>query len=172
MHIRSAVYEDAACLSALSIEVWLHTYAKEGIPKSWADYVLQHFAIENFQKTLNGPQEHIWLAEVSEDKGILGYLRLTETDRSLAGRSLGPEIETLYIRHHHKRSGVGAGLLVHAMQFAQDQKMPGIFLTVNEENEAAVAFYRSQGFSEIGEDWFSLSDQRYRNLVMALQLKT
>ena len=172
MRIRPAVYEDASCLSTLSMEVWLHTYAKEGIPKSWADYVLQHFDIEKLRETLSDSQEHIWLAEAPYGKGILGYLRLTETERSYEGRRLGAEIETLYIRHHHKRCGVGAALLVQAIRFAQDQKMSGIFLTVNEENESAIAFYESQGFNEIGEDWFSLNDQRYRNLLMALQLKT
>lgn len=46
---------DAANLAALSIEVWLHTYARDGIRQAFSDYVLREFTAERFAAHIADP---------------------------------------------------------------------------------------------------------------------
>ena len=46
MQVRAARAEDASSLAALSIEVWLGTYLKQGISAHFADYVLETLTAE------------------------------------------------------------------------------------------------------------------------------
>ncbi|MCV6576505.1 MAG: GNAT family N-acetyltransferase [Cohaesibacter sp.] len=161
MALRLAYRDDATILAALSIEVWLDSYAKEGVPLSWAEYVLSHFSPETLQKRLDDPDSFMWLIE--EKAFVKGYIRITKALRDW-------EIDTLYIRRHHQGQGLGKQLLHHALKAAKAQKAETVCLTVNDQNQKAIDFYRQQGFVECGEDWFCLDQAQYCNLVMSHNL--
>jgi methyl coenzyme M reductase alpha subunit len=49
MAIREASIDDASSLAALSIEVWIGTYLRNGVSKFFADYALSTFTTQIFE---------------------------------------------------------------------------------------------------------------------------
>jgi diamine N-acetyltransferase len=75
--IRKAEERDASSLAALSVEVWLNTYLREGVSSLFADYVLSEFTAAKFRESIYDPNLAIW---VSENRiGIDGFVRLCST---------------------------------------------------------------------------------------------
>jgi len=58
--IRLAEERDASSLAAVSIEVWLNTYLREGVGAFFADYVLAEFTAQKFRDAIRDPNMAIW----------------------------------------------------------------------------------------------------------------
>jgi putative acetyltransferase len=86
------------------------------------------------------------IEELASD-AVEWWVLIVSTD-SLAGfLGVGPHtIEALFIDPAHQRRGGGALLVAHAQMLAGDGALT---VEVNEQNDAAVRFYRSQGFAVI-----------------------
>lgn len=59
MNLRPAQAADASSLAALSIEVWLGTYIRNGVNGFFADYALTQFTTERYRAWLDDPDEHV-----------------------------------------------------------------------------------------------------------------
>ena len=156
-------------LAALAIEVWLQTYAKQGIPALYADHVLGQYTIAAMTEQIEAKSSHVWVAsniDPTLGDALLGYLVWEEQATAPFDACPASEITTLYIRERHKRLGLGSALLQACYREAVGRGLDALFLTVNDENMPAIAFYRHMGFEEIGEDFFTLQSERYRNLVL------
>lgn len=71
MLIRHGERRDAENLSALAIQVWLHTYATEGISPLISRYVLSEFTPEKFEALLSNDSSTVLVAESNEN--LVGY---------------------------------------------------------------------------------------------------
>lgn len=164
---RNALSGDAVRLAALSIEVWLNTYAKSGISNIFADYVLQRFTSENFQSIIADAERQVILCE--EDDRLLGYIALdykpTLPD-SLTTRTGSAEITTLYVRSRHAGRGIGKALMQQARNAASARNLGHIWLSVLHDNQRALNFYQQQGMERQGSVWFELSGERHENFVL------
>ncbi len=67
MHIRPGQPEDAENLAALAIQVWLHTYATEGISSTISSYVLSEFTPKRFVALLSEPTSALFVAESQDN---------------------------------------------------------------------------------------------------------
>lgn len=165
MNIRLAQKTDASSLAAISMEVWVGTYLREGVNAFFADYALANFTAPIFEAMLDDDKETIWVSE--NQTGIDGYIRITN-DKScdLAGCS-NTEITTLYVqpRHHGKR--IGQLLLKIGLSHCAEHNISCPWLAVNAENENAIGFYKKHGFSIAGETHFKINDEAYLNHIMA-----
>ena len=54
--IRKAQARDASALAAVSIEVWMSTYLREGVSPRFADYVLSEFTAQKFRDAIDNPE--------------------------------------------------------------------------------------------------------------------
>ena len=70
--IRKAEERDASPLAAVSIEVWLNTYVRDGVSPLFADYVLSEFTAERFRNSIVDPNLAIWISE--SRGGIDGFV--------------------------------------------------------------------------------------------------
>ena len=70
-------------------------------------------------------------------------------------------IDHLYVRPQCQRSGIGKALLARAMREGSPRR-----LWVFQRNTAATAFYRSQGFREIGRTDGSRNEEREPDILM------
>ncbi|OHX13505.1 GNAT family N-acetyltransferase [Chromobacterium sphagni] len=165
VEIRKARRDDAACLAALSIQVWLSTYLTDGIRPSLADYVLTEFTPANFEALIADRSHHLLVLERSGH--LLGYAQLS-LDSACEGCD-GPalELERLYLVENHTGQGLGRRLMMAARQWAQVQSgQPRLWLRVWHGNERAIAFYRRLGMALHGETHFELEGARHLNYVM------
>ena len=79
------------------------------------------------------PNAGFWVA-VDEQDRPLGFMGMS-----------GTNVDSLFVDPEHIGRGLGRALMDHARTIA-----PGLSVDVNEQNEAAVGFYRRLGFRLVG----------------------
>ena len=157
--IREAIESDCVNLTALSIEVWLQTYSRDGIRADTSKYVLSAFTEEYFKNTIADPKYRLLV--FTEDIYLRGYA-LINVESQFMGRNLGFEIEKLYVRNSCQRQGVGRALLSELI--ARYGSKFWLYTWVNNES---IAFYKKLGLKEIGQYDFKFGDETIENLVFA-----
>lgn len=164
VHIRGGLPSDAGCLAVLASQVWLHTYATNGITNEIAEYVLTELTVEKFAASLRQPDTHLLVAECS--KGIVGVavLKYGAVCPGVAGAVV--ELQTLYVQAHFMGRGIGRALLQAAEALAREQSGGALWLTVNAQNARATAFYARQGYTQVGTTYFVLGQGRHENRVL------
>ena len=166
MTLRRARLSDASSIAALSLEVWIGTYLKEGVNGFFADFVLSEFTKAMSEHLLRDPTQHIIVSQNAD--GIDGVMRL-DMRRQTEGCN-GPEIATLYVQPRHHGKGIGKALLAAACAQCRRIGAPELWLTTNAQNDPAIAFYAAQGFVKIGETEFRIGDTGYLNNIYRLVL--
>ena len=168
--VRSAIPGDAPRLAVLGLQVWLHTYAWNGISDSIAHYVQQEFTTAQFEALIADPTSQVTLLEQGEN--IIAYITLNHGKRFVDEHSgvaidVATEVATLYVQAHFLRKGLGQRLLDHACaELAQAGRSPALWLKVNAQNLNAQRFYLAQVFVQEGETDFMLDGVAHRNWVM------
>jgi len=161
LRIRAANKADASSLAAISIEVWLDTYLREGVNAFFADYALATFTTHKFATILENSAETVFVSE--NRMGIDGFVRITKGKTGPVAGCSDLELTTLYVQGRHQGKGIGGMLLKKALTMGDP------WLATNTENEPAIAFYISQGFSIVGETHFEIQDKEYLNHVLVYQ---
>ena len=160
--LRAAAFSDAECLTALGIQVWLHTYATQGIRLNIARCALREFTPEYFRSVIRDPECHLTVAERNDH--LLGYALTKMGDVCPGRRYPSTELVSLYVQEHFAGLGIGTSLLRQSESIAE-RRDDAVWLTVNAQNARAIAFYRQRGYQEIGEDYFELENERHVNYV-------
>lgn len=166
--LRDATSADLDALAALSIEVWLDTYALEGIPDSHARHVLRTYSPQTFAGVLQDQDKRLIVCRT--DAGLLGYLQIDLKAKPVQPGSGTVEIETLYVRRHHQGMGLGRKLLDAACRLTLETGQPKFFLTVYEGNQKAIDFYKAMGLIEEGRWTFDFEGGSAPNLIMTRDL--
>ena len=166
--IRLAEERDASSLAAVSIEVWLNTYLREGVGPFFADYVLAEFTAQKFRNSMRDPNMAIWVSE--NLMGIDGFVAVSSTTKPPLPNCPPLEITTLYVQPRHQSSGRGVALLYRALDHCRSMGSESAWLKVNAENGRAIRFYLRHGFSQIGSTHFVIADRAYENYVMKTEL--
>lgn len=162
--LRAGVAADASRLAVLATQVWLHTYATDGVSGEIAQYVLAELTPEKFATALGAPSSAFLVAE--RGACLLGYaaLQFDAPCPSLAGPVV--ELQTLYVQAHSLGQGVGWALLQAAQRLARQRSDSVLWLTVNAQNARARAFYARQGYAQVGSSNFQLGHSRHENHVL------
>ncbi|WP_258184254.1 GNAT family N-acetyltransferase [Vibrio splendidus] len=106
--VREATKDDCVKLAALSIKVWLDTYAREGIKTEYAEYVLSTFTATYFLEILDTIKYRVFVSE--EQEVIQGYV-MVNLESHYQTSSNGFEVEKLYVDNTFKGKGLGRKLL-------------------------------------------------------------
>jgi diamine N-acetyltransferase len=162
--IRKGLPADAEKLAALAIQVWLHTYAKEGISSTISGYVLSEFTAEKFSALLTSTSATIFVAEVNTN--IVGYALIDVAVSCPEPTTSNVQLATLYVQEHFVGNGVGSALLAIAEALAVRQTNKPLWLTVNAKNNRAIAFYAKYGYTKIGITQFRLGNKDHENHVL------
>ena len=168
MTLRAAVISDASSIAAISIEVWIGTYLKQGVSGFFADYALAEFTPQNTEQLISDPAEFILVSENTE--GIDGFIRVSSARQAPVAGCSQLEIATFYVQPRHHGKGIGKALLQAALHHCRNQSSDPVWLTTNAENAPAIAFYLAQGFEQVGETYFAIADQTYLNAIFARRL--
>lgn len=167
--LRRARPDDALCLSVLAIQVFLDTYAKEGIRAEIAREVLTTYSEANFAAAIGSGQSRI---EVAEVKGhLVGFAQVTfgET-HELAPEGAQSELLRLYVQEPFTGMNVGTQLLAAAERIAVEAGAGVLWLTPWVHNERALIFYARRGYSDHGLTFFNFQGESHENRVFAKHL--
>ena len=166
--IRKADLGDASNLAVLKQQVWIATYAVEGIRTEFSDYVLSEFTVENTRNTILNNNKFIYVAEI--DNHLIGCLEISFNVKCPVETETGPEIAVLYVLERYTGMGIGKTLLNRALSLCNELKFNSVWLTVYHKNERAINFYLKQKFNDQGSTYFEMGGNQYENKVMVRKI--
>ncbi|WP_125717914.1 GNAT family N-acetyltransferase [Pseudoalteromonas rubra] len=140
--IRPATTQDCAKLAELAADVWLDTYATDGIKPEYTEYANSTFTTAYFQSLLEHPAYRLL---VSEQSVVLQGFVLINLSAQYQTPDNGYEVDKLYVRKSFQGMGVGRALL---SQVACQYGTPMWLYTWTEN--AANHFYVRLGAQQIG----------------------
>lgn len=167
--VRRAEGRDAQCLSALATQVFLDTYATDGISLALACEAQAHFSLPAFAERLAVPYSRTLLAE--RRGHLVGFAEIAiGRTHALAGSDRAAELARLYVQSPFLRRGIGRLLLQEAEALAGAHGACTLWLTAWIGNGRALAFYASQGYEELGRTEYSFEGQSFENRLFAKAL--
>lgn len=165
IEIREAELRDLNNLAILKQQVWISTYATDGLTDEYSKYVLSEYSVDNVQKSI-ADKSKLTLLAVKNDY-VLGCIEISLIPQCPMN-DVEPciEISTLYILEKFQRIGIGKKLLVDCIEKIKRMNHNKVWLTVYYKNNNAIEFYTRQNFKQIGETDFILGNDRYKNYIM------
>ncbi len=154
MRVRKAETTDAANIAAVAICVWVDTYATEGVNSDISKFVLSELVASKILNIIETKEVYV----VANDDRLLGYMVLGPEENHEV------ELETIYVLPRFHGHGIGKALILEALQNVSTV----LWLSVWEENDHAITFYKKLGFIESGELDFDLYGQKIRNIVFKI----
>ncbi len=165
---RSATTDDALILSTLATQVFLDTYATRGISPELAREAATVYAPAVFAQRLQDASVDLWLATSGGD--AVGFVDVAFDTTCPVPGVMGAEVFRLYVQRPFLRQGVGRTLLAEAEALAQGRGAGDVWLTAWVGNERALAFYRAQGYRDVGATEYVIEGTGYENRVLCKQL--
>lgn len=174
--IRAAGAADAPCISVLGSQVFLDTYAPDGIGPSIAREVRHHLSLEAVDALLAMPATRVLVAEHAERTGaragvMVGFAQLTlDAPHPLVGDERAVELQRLYVLERFTGRGIGAALLRGAEELAASSGAVTLWLTAWEGNRRARAFYARHGYEDVGATLYTFEGEEFENRLFAKRL--
>jgi len=167
---RRGLPADALCLSVLATQVFLDTYAVDGISATFAREVDEHFSIHKVQALLAAPATKFILAEQAGH--LIGFVQLAhDAVHACVPARPAAEIDRLYVLRRFASKGVGRELLRRSESLAAAQGAKALWLTAWVGNARALRFYARQGYSDVGTSVYSFEGEDFENRVFAKRLE-
>lgn len=162
--LRPGTPQDDTTIAALAIQVYLDTYAIEGIRPDIAREALRDHSPQAYLARLHRAGSRFVLAEIGT--GLVGFAEvdLTAEPGPDTGTD-GAELVRLYVQPAFQRARVGSMLLAAAEDVARASKAPALWLTAWEGNQRARDFYAARGYADVGETFHVIEGQRFGNRV-------
>lgn len=166
---RLAAPVDAPTLSALAIQVFLGTYAEDGIRPSVAREAHEILSPAAFDIALADPACTIVVAE--REGRLLGFAQIAFPSRhALVPHENAAELVRLYVQERSTRRGIGRELLVRAEEEAIVRGATTLWLCAWAPNLRALAFYERCGYALAGESSYRFRDDVYATRVYTRRL--
>lgn len=164
-----AVAADARRLGVLGMQVFLDTYAAQGIRPLIADEALEHFSTDAIARLLLHPATTFIVAESAGH--LVGFAQLTRGAKPPRCEvSDTVELERLYVLERFTGRGVGKRLLHEAERRAASNDASMLWLTAWIGNRRALAFYAAQGYADTGKTFYDFQGERCENRLFAKTL--
>ncbi|OYV01785.1 MAG: GNAT family N-acetyltransferase [Burkholderiales bacterium PBB5] len=161
---RLATAADALCVGVLAMQVYLDTYATEGIRPDIARDVLADYAPDAYALRLTRPDVRTVLAERAGH--LVGFAEIRLQQRCpVSNIACTTELDRLYVQQPFHRQGIGAALLRQAEAIARQQATGGLWLTAWSGNANALDFYPRQGYRAVGTAQHWIEGIAYENVV-------
>jgi GNAT superfamily N-acetyltransferase len=167
---RTAVASDALCIGVLATQVFLDTYATDGVRASLAREVLEHLSTPAVTTQLRNPCSRFVLAE--RGGHLLGFAQLTlGAVHELVTHGPMAELDRLYVQERFTSLGIGKALLSEAELLAAREGAATLWLTSWVGNKRALAFYAKRGYTDRGATNYTFQGEQYENRVFAKGLQ-
>jgi diamine N-acetyltransferase len=159
---REATPDDALCISVLGMQIYLDTYAPDGIRLSIAEDVLHNFSPPVIAEVMTKSDTTFIVAETN--KHMIGFAQLSaDAKHELVPFPDATELNRLYIQEKFTGRGLGRQLLTQAEKTALASGASALWLTAWIGNARALAFYSSQGYKDAGSTLYTFKDEDFEN---------
>ncbi|MCK5096797.1 MAG: GNAT family N-acetyltransferase [Desulfobacteraceae bacterium] len=162
MIIQEIKKNDFQNLAALAIQVWLHTYAKDGIQDKLSKFVFTQFTPEYFESIYKSKNQDL-LAAIIDDH-LVGFITIDLDSCCGINDFQGYEVVTLYVQEYFQGKGIGTQLLNSVM----DKHGSKLWLHTWIHNDQGIAFYQNFGFKNTGIIPYYIGREKHDNLVFVM----
>ena len=174
---RNGTPDDALCISVLAMQVFLDTYAIDGLRNDIAREALAVYSPDAFAARLSQPTMHFLLAE--RYGYLLGFAEIslapappktppnTPPNASIVD---GAELVRLYVQRPFKRMRLGGALLRRSEALAAESAANCLWLTAWSGNAAARAFYAAAGYADVGATHYMIEGSPHENRIFVKTL--
>ena len=162
--------DDADALSLIGSATFLETFAGVLDGAGLMRHCRHAHAAATY-RNLRAEGASIWMAVVEPGAAPIGYVVLSPA--ALPGASNDGsdlEIKRIYLLHRFQGHGLGRALMDVAEHEARARGAERLVLGVYAGNASAQAFYRRNGFSQIGQRTFFVGDTAYDDFTFAKPL--
>jgi diamine N-acetyltransferase len=168
--LRSAIPSVALCLGVLALQVFLDTYAPNGIRPALARDALQSCGVARYDAFLADPDVTILVAEAAGH--LVGFAQLAHAaTHPLRPGEAGAELVRLYVQEPFTARGIGRDLLRQAEKAAAARGAEQLWLTAWALNARALWFYPRCGYEDIGRSDYVFEDEVHENRVFAKRIR-
>jgi ribosomal protein S18 acetylase RimI-like enzyme len=168
--IRRSTAEDASALALVGAATFLESFAGILDGANILEHCAKKHSEASYRAALTAPEAAAWLAEVQG--APVGYALVTPPAELPVPLDPGDlELKRIYLLSRFHDGGVGLHLMKQAIDFAQATGAKRLLLGVYAQNTRAIAFYRRQGFHEVGTRTFHIGSGTYHDLIMAVQTR-
>lgn len=167
---RAAVDTDALCISVLGTQVYLDTYAPDGIRPSLAREVQAHFSLAAISVLLSAPHSRFIVAERAGHMVAFAQLTMDSIQERVPVRPAA-ELNRLYVQERFAGRGVGTALLAHAEALAVTEGANTLWLTAWVGNHRALAYYARRDYKDFGATLYEFENEQYENRIFAKSLR-
>ena len=168
--LRPAVAADALSIAVLGQQVFLDTYATDGIRPEIAREVRSLFDLDVVSALLAAPSTRCVVAERTGH--LIGFAQCATDDTHTHVRADRPiKLNRLYVQERFSGTGVGTVLLARVESLARLEGSDALWLTTWVGNARALAFYPRRGYVDVGKTLYVFEDEAHENRVFAKALR-
>jgi ribosomal protein S18 acetylase RimI-like enzyme len=165
---RAALPGDALRLSFLFAHVYIDTYGVEGVTHEFAHFMEKRFSSARIESLISEVPDALQVATC--DGHIAGAAEMIWRSECPHQGIIAPELSKLYVLERFCGLGLGHGLLRRAELLAKTRGARQVWLEVYALNPRAIAFYKRQGYNDIGRNDFQMEVNCYENRVLLKEL--
>lgn len=169
--IRACEPADALALATVASATFLETYAGIVDGRDILFHCRNTHAVEAYERLLADPARKLFLAEMEPGAAPVGFILLGPPDLPVATGEDDIELTRIYALHRFHGQGLGPRLMQTAVDWGRERGKARLLLAVYSRNERAVAFYRRNGFEQVGTRIFHVGDNGYDDYVLAKDLR-
>ncbi|MGH8450558.1 GNAT family N-acetyltransferase [Pseudomonas sp.] len=167
--LRPATFDDALCIGVLGMQVFLDTYATQGIRRSIANEVLQAFAPDAITALMAEPGTALVVAESNQHLVGFAQIKLNAGHPMIEMPDIA-ELQRLYVQERFTGLGIGYQLLQAAEQYAAQEGASMLWATVWVGNERALGFYPRRGYVVLGAPTYTFQGETHGNRLFGKRL--
>jgi ribosomal protein S18 acetylase RimI-like enzyme len=168
--VRVATIDDAADLAKIAEKTFRDSYTSVNSAQNMDAHCTAHFSQEQQSLEILDQAQKTLLLEC--DGLLSGFSQLCwhKAPKCYLQADSPSEILRFYLGEQLHGTGAAQTLMNSVLDDAKKTDTDVLWLGVWEHNFRALAFYRKQGFVEVGEHTFQLGTDRQRDLIMVTTL--
>lgn len=170
LSIRRARAGDEDALALVGQATFLETFAGILDGAAIVEHCRRAHAAAQYRDWLADPDAAIWLAEICPGNAPVGYAVVARPQLPGADAARDLELKRIYLLGRYHGGGAGKRLMEQAIEFAIAAGAERLLLGVYSGNEAAIGFYRRQGFTHLTQRQFNVGGRLYDDHVLSLAL--
>ena len=167
MNIRKANQNDAETLAKVSWQSFHDTFAEHPAnhPDDMKLYMDEAFSVTAISADI-ADKDSVWfVAEIENEMVGFAKLKQNSCEDEISGEN-PIELCRLYALQEFIGKGIGKTLMLHCLEFANENNHDTIWLGVWEYNHLAQEFYKKFGFEKCGEHIFKLGNDPQTDWLM------
>jgi len=169
IEIRQPAEADAEVLAETGRRLFTAAYGNIAGADDLAAHVDDFFSAEIVASELEREEVQYHLAMDGDD--IVGFLKIRRgAVPDQVPLANGIEVQQLYVSPDQQRKGIGRLLTDCAVSIARAEAADGLWLSVWQEADWAVNFYRAYGYRTVGTADFWLGRSHFTDFLMCLPL--